>query len=168
MRRLTWLAFVVLLAGCGASNSARPLPTASIRLVTPNPAIRVAVALPTTAPTIKPPSPTADLPTPKPPQPAASAPTTLDQYRAWMEEARALHPYDEPVDAMWRVMLCESSGNADAVAGIYHGLFQYDPSTWAGDWNPYRDQPILDPRAQIFATAKAWSDGSQGWWGCYE
>jgi hypothetical protein len=93
--------------------------------------------------------------------------TPEEQYRIWMEEARALHPYPEPLEAMWAVMLCESSGVADMVAGPYHGLFQYLDSTWAGEWNPYRDSPILDPRAQIFATAKAWQDGNQGWWGCY-
>jgi hypothetical protein len=85
-----------------------------------------------------------------------------------MEEARALHPYGEPVEQMWSVMICESSGDASVVAaGLYHGLFQYSAETWAGAWNPYRDQPILDPRAQIFATAKAWQDGHQSWWGCY-
>lgn len=84
-----------------------------------------------------------------------------------MEEARAAHPYSEPIEVMWQVMLCESSGEADMVAGSYYGLFQYEQATWAGDWNPYRSSPILDPRAQIFATAKAWQDGSQRWWGCY-
>jgi hypothetical protein len=68
---------------------------------------------------------------------------------------------------MWELMICESSGNPGVIAGSYHGLFQYDAATWAGEWNPYRDQPILDPRAQIFATAKAWHDGNQHWWGCY-
>ena len=91
----------------------------------------------------------------------------LDQYRVWMEEARAAHAYSEAVDVMWAVMICESSGRADEVAGNYSGLFQYDSATWAGDWNPYRASPILDPRAQIFATAKAWHDGNQHWWGCY-
>jgi hypothetical protein len=84
-----------------------------------------------------------------------------------MAEARALHPYGDSLDVMWQVMLCESSGEAGQVANLYYGLFQYLPSTWAGEWNPYRDSPILDPRAQIFATAKAWQDGNQGWWGCY-
>ncbi|HEX9370793.1 MAG TPA: hypothetical protein VF897_07290 [Roseiflexaceae bacterium] len=95
-------------------------------------------------------------------------PVPLDQYRAWMEAARALHPYDESIDVMWQVMLCESSGDAGEVSESYYGLFQYDGDTWAGDWNPYRDQPILDPHAQIFATAKAWHDGNQHWWGCHQ
>jgi hypothetical protein len=99
--------------------------------------------------------------------PAATAATRLDQYRAWMEVARDRHPYSESVDTMWNLMICESSGNPDTVEGPYHGLFQYTSDAWAGAWNPYRDSPILDPRAQIFATAKAWHDGNQTWWGCY-
>jgi hypothetical protein len=90
------------------------------------------------------------------------------QYERWIVEARLVHPYPETAEHMWRVMLCESSGNAAVVAGPYYGLFQYLPSTWDGEWNPYRDQPILDARAQIFATAKAWQDGYQSWWGCYQ
>jgi hypothetical protein len=155
MKQLPWLAVLVIVMGCGARASTPQLPTAAIHLQTPGP-IKLAVAATPTPP-----------PTGAPPSPTTVVLSGLDQYRTWMEEARILHPYVEPVDTMWRVMLCESSGNPDAVSGIYHGLFQYDPNTWAGDWNPYRDQPILDPHAQIFATAKAWSDGSQGWWGCY-
>jgi hypothetical protein len=103
--------------------------------------------------------------------PEPTAPTALsrlDQYWAWMEEARATYPYAEPVEIMWAVMLCESEGNAGAVGfGRYYGLFQYTPETWAGEWNPYRAYSIFDPYAQIFATAKAWSEGYQLWWfGC--
>lgn len=84
-----------------------------------------------------------------------------------MQQARQAHPYAEPLEAMWAVMICESSARADVVAGENYGLFQYTLATWSSEWNPYRDQPILDPRAQIFATAKAWYDGNQAWWGCY-
>lgn len=88
-----------------------------------------------------------------------------ENYRALMEEARRKHPYPESVDVMWQVMMCESSGNPTiAGPGGLMGLFQYTPETWTGSWNPYRDQPISDARAQIFATAKAWSDGYQHWW----
>jgi hypothetical protein len=84
-----------------------------------------------------------------------------------MEEAHALYPYPEPVEVMWAVMACESEGDAAAVGENFYGLFQYAPETWAGDWNPYRGYPILDPYAQILATAKAWHDGYQVWWiGC--
>ena len=85
-----------------------------------------------------------------------------------MGEARAVHPYAESVEVMWEVMLCESSGQANQVTGGYYGLFQYAADTWSGDWNPYRASPILDPQAQIFATAKAWHDGNQHWWSCYQ
>jgi hypothetical protein len=70
---------------------------------------------------------------------------------------------------MYAVLLCESGGDPAIVSpdGFNHGLFQYSAATWAGDWNPYRDQPITDARAQIFATACAWSRGMQAQWGCY-
>ncbi|HET9496086.1 MAG TPA: SH3 domain-containing protein [Chloroflexia bacterium] len=97
-----------------------------------------------------------------------SARPTHAQLRQWMEEARALHPYPDSVDKMWRVMMCESSGNPNAVgAGRYYGLFQYLPGTWGGSWNPYRSESIFDAHAQIFATARAWSIGMQGHWSCY-
>lgn len=137
--RLLFLLSLGLLYACAPKTAAQPeLPT------------RAPTAAPVTA------APTDD--------PAATA---AGQYRSWMEEARQLHPYPESVDAMWAVMICESSGNATLVAAPYHGLFQYHGDTWSGEWNPYRAEDILDPRAQIFATAKAWQDGNQAWWGCY-
>ena len=158
------LLLLALLVACGFDDTPPPLPTARIArraqgalAVSPAPSLTVD---PTTLPS----------PTPAPPSaaPTASPATTEEQYRAWMEEARSLYPYDEPLETMWALMICESSGNAEVVAGAYQGLFQYDSATWAGDWNPYHDSPILDPRAQIFATAKAWHDGKQAWWGCYQ
>lgn len=94
---------------------------------------------------------------------------TLSQYRAWIGEARAEHPYPESEERMYAVMMCESRGQADAVnpAGPYSGLFQYSAATWNGDWNTYRDRTILDARAQVFATALAWANGMQSQWGCY-
>lgn len=154
----------MLTSACSTQPSAALLPTADIRLSQPAaPPARLAVRNSS-------PSPIAPAATPAPPAPLAApaATTALDQYRAWMVEARDRHPYAESVEAMWQVMLCESSGNPNAAADVHQGLFQYDSATWVGDWNPYRDQPILDPRAQIFATAKAWHDGKQGWWGCYQ
>ena len=89
----------------------------------------------------------------------------LQQYRAWIEEARRMYPYPQSADTMWQVMLCESSGDPLIEGpGELVGLFQYLPATWTGEWNPYRTQPITDAQAQIFATAKAWSDGNQHWW----
>ena len=94
---------------------------------------------------------------------------TFDQYRAWIGEARASHPYPESEERMYAVMMCESGGDAAVVnsAGPNSGLFQYNAATWSGDWNTYRNEAILDPRAQIFATALAWSNGMQSQWGCY-
>lgn len=95
--------------------------------------------------------------------------STLEQYRLWMEEARALHPYKQTIDKMWSVMMCESGGNprASGGGGAWLGLFQYAPGTWGGGWNPYRGSSIWDARSQIFATAKAWSVGMQSHWSCY-
>jgi hypothetical protein len=161
MKKLSSLLITaILLAACGASPTI-VLPTAYVvRSSAAAPAVRIPTSPPiqTNTPEIAPTyTPAAT--------PALGAP--LDQYRAWMQEARAAHPYSESIELMWQVMLCESSGQADQVADSYHGLFQYLPSTWEGDWNPYRASQILDARAQIFATAKAWQDGNQHWWGCY-
>ena len=91
------------------------------------------------------------------------------QYRAWISEARAAHPYPESEEKMFAVMMCESGGRADIInpAGPYSGLFQYSADTWNGDWNQYRDSDILDARAQVFATALAWNNNMQSHWGCY-
>jgi hypothetical protein len=149
----THITFCLLLGlvACGSSSASgqMPLPTAAF------------------APTSVPPT-AAPPPTSIPPTTASQpVPSGLVQYRVWMEEARLRHPYPEAIDKMWAVMLCESKASADMIAYPYHGLFQYHPDTWNGEWNPYRTAPILDPQAQIFATAKAWQDGYQGWWGCY-
>jgi hypothetical protein len=101
--------------------------------------------------------------------PQAVKSADLEQYKQWMREARIKFPYPEPVERMYRVMMCESAGDRQAVGGRgrYFGLFQYTPGTWRGAWNPYRSQDILDAKAQIFATAKAWSIGMQSHWSCY-
>jgi hypothetical protein len=165
-RRFRWLYlfFLSITTACGAPV-APTLPTAYI--------VRVGTIAPVApyTPTLPPPAtlpPATPMPPPSP-TPALEPPLEppLDQYRAWMQEARAAHPYSEPIETMWQVMLCESSGQAEQVAESYYGLFQYQQATWAGDWNPYRAEPILDPHAQIFATAKAWQDGNQHWWDCY-
>ena len=120
---------------------------------------------------------------PAPAKPAASAtpapgtkPTaspdaaTLKQYRTWIAEARDKYAYTETSDRMYAVMMCESGGRAAIVnpAGPYKGLFQYSPLTWNGPWNTYRNDGILDAKAQIFATALAWSLKMQRQWGCYK
>jgi len=111
----------------------------------------------------------AETPTPQPASGDAGDEQSLDQYRAWIREARVLHPYPESEERMYAVMMCESDGDAVIVnpAGPYSGLFQYSPAAWNGDWNTYRDEDIFDPRAQIFATALAWNNDMQSQWGCY-
>lgn len=109
-------------------------------------------------------------PAPKPTTETRNNPTsTLEQYRQWMEEARAMYPYKQSIDKMWSVMMCESGGNprASGGGGRWLGLFQYAPGTWGGSWNPYRANSIWDAKSQIFATAKAWSIGMQSHWSCY-
>lgn len=112
------------------------------------------------------------------PAPASPAPSTrrgpvdeqtLAQYRAWIHEARQAHPYADSEERMYAVMMCESRGQASIVnpAGPYSGLFQYSTATWNGAWNTYRDQGVLNARAQIFATALAWQRNMQRQWGCY-
>jgi|GEM_PF-1432639 hypothetical protein len=145
------------LSSCGEAVS-QPLPTAHVLIGT---SLAETSALPSHTPTTLP-TPTAQPSPTTPPTPA----TDLEQYRVWMHEARMQYPYSESLDAMWSVMICESSGNPTVVVNGYYGLFQYSSDTWLGEWNPYREQPILDPKAQIFATAKAWYDGNQHWWGC--
>ena len=132
------LAFSLLLAAC---STARP-------------------SIPESAPAS--PAPTAD-----PRAPASEA--TLAQYRAWIAEARAKHPYPETTARMYAVMMCESTGRLAIVnpAGPYTGLFQYVAGTWNDTWNTYRSAGMLDPKAQIFATALAWSLNMQNHWGCY-
>jgi hypothetical protein len=100
---------------------------------------------------------------------AAATRSTLSQYRTWMEAARLKYPYKQSVDKMYRVMMCESSGNVYALSpsGTYKGLFQYHNNTWRGSWNPYRYASVWDAKSQIYATAKAWSLGYQRWWSCY-
>lgn len=113
---------------------------------------------------------------PSQPPPSSSAPRraavdeqTLAQYRTWIHEARLAHPYSDSEDRMYALMLCESRGQATIVSGAGHsGLFQYSAATWRAAWNSYRDENILDPRAQIFATALAFQRNMQSQWGgCY-
>lgn len=157
---------------CTPNPTSTTLPTANVRVQS---AIR-----PTAIPTTEQPAAQAEASLLDPTPAAASTVEALvlptytptpasaeEQYRLWMEEARAAHPYAESTEQMYAVMMCESRGQPEVSNGTNIGLFQYDPNTWVGDWNPYRDAPITDPRSQIFATAKAWQDGHQGWWGCY-
>jgi hypothetical protein len=129
-----------------------PRPTATTRPVEPAP-----LALSPAPPAAIPVSDT---------RPATPARDPIEQ---WIHEAREQYPYPESEEQMIAVMRCESGSDPASVSpdGINVGLFQYSRATWAGEWNPYRDQPITDARAQIFATARAWNLGMQEQWGCY-
>ena len=67
---------------------------------------------------------------------------------------------------MYRLMMIESGGSAAVVGpGGFYGLFQYAPSTWNGNWNPWRSSSITDGAAQIKATALAIRLGyGHSWW----
>ena len=67
---------------------------------------------------------------------------------------------------MYRLLMIESGGSAAIVGpGGYIGLFQYQPATWKGPWNPYRSASITDGAAQIRATALALKLGyGHAWW----
>ncbi len=120
------------------------------------------------APAATPTPPATPLPAPNPN--AAPDAATLSLYRTWIVLARAQHPYAESADRMFAVMMCESGGRSTVInpAGPYKGLFQYSPLTWNDPWNTYRDRGIFDAKAQVFATALAWSLKMQRQWGCYQ
>ena len=109
------------------------------------------------------------IPIPANPRAAPDA-QTLAIYRTWIAEARVKHPYADSAERMYGVMMCESGGRVAVVnpAGPYTGLFQYVAGTWNDAWNTYRSGGLLDARAQIFATALAWSLNMQSHWSCYK
>lgn len=131
----------------------------------------VAISLAACASAPPKPAPAKPSASPAPPKPApGSIGEALLRYRTWITEARAKHPYPETEQRMYDVMICESGGNATIVnkAGPYTGLFQYSDATWNGAWNTYAAEGLTNAKAQIFATALAWSRKMQGQWGCYK
>jgi soluble lytic murein transglycosylase-like protein len=72
--------------------------------------------------------------------------------------------YGQDPAALYRVMICESGGNAYADNGVCKGLFQFNPGTFAG--TPYGGDSIFDGTAQIYAAAWMWSQGRRGEWSC--
>ena len=77
----------------------------------------------------------------------------------------AANAYNQSPDDMVRVARCESGLNPYAVgSGIYYGLFQFVPSTFAG--TPYGDGDIFDPAANANAAAWMWAQGRKGEWSC--
>jgi len=102
-------------------------------------------------------------------KPDFSSTTTIREYiNKYAEE------YGVSSSSMWRVMMCESSGNKDAINlrdpnGGSKGLFQFQPQTyklWAEEIGETRD--IWDAEAQIKVTAYAFSKGRQSAWSCWK
>jgi soluble lytic murein transglycosylase-like protein len=90
---------------------------------------------------------------------------SVAQYGEWgpdLVEAAAMYGQDPA--ALYRVMICESKGDAYADNGVCKGLFQFNPSTWAS--TPYGGQSIYDGHAQVKAAAWMWSQGRKGEWTC--
>jgi hypothetical protein len=90
---------------------------------------------------------------------------TLRQIAEWNRRGKwrpliqiACKKYGISAAGLHRMMMLESSGRR-TVGGMYKGLFQYYPSTWAGSWNPWRHESIYNGWAQIRATAYALSRG---------
>jgi uncharacterized protein YraI len=79
---------------------------------------------------------------------------------------QAAAAYGQNPDDMIRVARCESSLNPRAVGGggLWHGLFQFVPSTFAA--TPYGGQDIYDPWANAHAAAWMWSEGRKSEWVC--
>jgi len=90
---------------------------------------------------------------------------TLRQIAGWNRRGKwkpliaiACKKYGISATGLHRMMMLESGGRR-TVGGMYKGLFQYYPSTWAGSWNPWRHESIYNGWAQIRATAYALSRG---------
>ena len=90
---------------------------------------------------------------------------TLRQVAEWNRRGQwrpliaiACEKYGISAAGLHRMMMLESGGRR-TVGGMYKGLFQYYPSTWAGSWNPWRHESVYNGWAQIRATAYALSRG---------
>jgi hypothetical protein len=68
-----------------------------------------------TPPPSEPEAPAVETPDPTPPEAELEGDAALAQYRVWISEARALHPYPDSETRMFDVMMCESGGNPSIV-----------------------------------------------------
>ena len=92
----------------------------------------------------------------------AEAVARFGEWGPYLVEAAEMYGQDPA--ALYRTMICESKGDPNADNGVCKGLFQFNPSTWAG--TPYGGQSIYDGRAQALAAAWMWSQGRKGEWTC--
>lgn len=74
---------------------------------------------------------------------------SIEYWRPAVESAAAANGLDP--NLMLAIMNCESHGNAAASNGTHFGLYQYDPSTWAGTGGSMDN--IYDGNTQITKTA---------------
>ncbi|MHB1054747.1 MAG: transglycosylase SLT domain-containing protein [Thermoleophilia bacterium] len=89
----------------------------------------------------------------------------IERFGVWGPDlVRAAAMYGQDPDTLYRVMMCESKGDANADNGVCKGLFQFNPGTWAG--TPFGGQSIYDGKAQIEAAAWMFSQGRTGEWTC--
>lgn len=74
--------------------------------------------------------------------------------------------YGQDAAAMERVARCESGLNPYAIdsAGLYYGLFQFVPDTFAQ--TPYGQYDIFDPWANAMAAGWMWEQGRKNEWVC--
>lgn len=99
------------------------------------------------------------------PTPSGATPSPTPSDRWWPLIQKAAEVNDVDALGLHRLMIAESDGQADLVsAGLFHGLYQYVPRTWAGAWNPWRAFDIYDGAAQIKATALAIRNGKGPYW----
>jgi len=97
------------------------------------------------------------------PSPGASTYAPDDRWWPLIQTAAEKNGVD-PV-GMHKMMLLESDGREGLVtADQFYGLYQYVEDTWNGEWNPWRDEDMLDGRVQIKATALALKNGKGPYW----
>jgi hypothetical protein len=81
---------------------------------------------------------------------------SIEYWRPIVQSAAASYGVDP--NLMLAIMSCESGGNASASNGTHFGLYQYDPTTWAGIGGTSGN--IYDGTTQINKTA--WKIANQG------
>lgn len=105
-----------------------------------------------------PPTPVHDLERPPDPRPVVSS------ARLALPAVQLVAGYPWPVDQAIRVMMCESSGDANAVNGPNQGLFQINAAVHQDRVAP--GESLYDPVVNVRVAYAIWQD--QGWrpWSC--
>lgn len=89
---------------------------------------------------------------------------SVEHWRPYVTAAALSRGLDP--NRMLRIMQCESGGNALARNGVYSGLFQFHPQTWANATSRFGagNESIWDGEAQIrISAAKMSVDGFREW-----